>query len=128
MASLVPRPIYFTAADGLHHRYVKSGSGKVLYTFLSSFPRMLGNQSDSRYAIIAYLCYNRAINKQLPTQMEWAIESACIRLGYLKFNEEQLRSVVHVLSGRNVSVSFPMGYGPTASRYVTPFYRWLSMN
>ena len=26
----------FTAVDGLHHRYVKSESGKVLYSFLSS--------------------------------------------------------------------------------------------
>ena len=43
----------FTATGGLHHRYVKSGSGKVLYSILSSFPRMLGNQSDLRYALIA---------------------------------------------------------------------------
>ena len=27
-ASLVPRPIFPTAAGGLHHRYVESGSGK----------------------------------------------------------------------------------------------------
>ena len=66
--SLVPRR--FTAADGLHHHYVKSGSGKVLYSFLSSFPRMLGNQSDSRYAVIAYLCYNRAINGPLHERSE----------------------------------------------------------
>ena len=26
--SLVPRPIFPTAAGGLHHRYVESGSGK----------------------------------------------------------------------------------------------------
>ena len=57
-----PDPDFHSCADGLHHRYVKSGSGKVLYSFLSSFPRMLGNQSDSSYAVIAYLCYNRAIN------------------------------------------------------------------
>eukprot|EP00731_Ephydatia_muelleri_P012874 Em0007g184a len=42
------------AADVLHHRYVKSGSGKVLYSILSSFPRMLGNQSDSRLGIYDY--------------------------------------------------------------------------
>ena len=57
-----PDPDFHSCADGLHHCYVKSGSGKVLYSFLSSFPRMLGNQSDSSYAVIAYLCYNRAIN------------------------------------------------------------------
>ena len=56
IASLVPRPSY-TAADGLHHRYVKRGSGVLLYKFLSRCPGMLGHQSDSRHAIIAYLSY-----------------------------------------------------------------------
>ena len=54
--SLVPRPSY-TAADGLHHRYVKRGSGVLVYSFLSRRPGMLGHQSDSRHAIIAYLSY-----------------------------------------------------------------------
>ena len=54
--SLVPRPSY-TAADGLHHRYVKRGSGVLVYSFLSRRPGMLGHQSDSRLAIIAYLSY-----------------------------------------------------------------------
>ena len=31
-----PDPDFHSCADGLHHRYVKSGSGKVLYSFLSS--------------------------------------------------------------------------------------------
>ena len=53
---LVPRPSY-TAADGLHHRYVKRGSGVLVYSFLSRRPGMLGHQSDSRHAIIAYLSY-----------------------------------------------------------------------
>eukprot|EP00731_Ephydatia_muelleri_P019207 Em0012g32a len=43
-----------TAADGLHHRYVERGSGELLYSILSTVTRMLGNQSDSRYAIIRY--------------------------------------------------------------------------
>ena len=55
-SSLVPRPSY-TAADGLHHRYVKRGSGVLVYSFLSRRPGMLGHQSDSRHAIIAYLSY-----------------------------------------------------------------------
>ena len=57
-AELVSYPDpYSTAADGLHHRYVESGSGEVLYSFLSRCPGMLGHQSDLRYAIIAYLSY-----------------------------------------------------------------------
>ena len=55
-------------------------------------------------------------------QMERAIESACKRLVYSKLKEEQLRSVVDVLSGRDAFVSFPTGYD-MASPYVTPFYR-----
>ena len=100
---------------------MKSGSGKVLYSFLSSFPRMLGNQSDSRYAVIAYLYYNRAIYWQLPTQMERAIESACRRLGYSTLKEEQLRSVVDVLSGCDAFVSFPTGYGKPLCYTILPW-------
>ena len=44
----------------------------------------------------------------------------CIRLGYSKFKEEQLRSVVHVLSGRNAFVSFPTGYGESLCYTVLP--------
>ena len=40
--------------------------------------------------------------------------------GYSKFKEEQLISVVHVLSGRDAFVSFQRD---TVSRYVTHFSR-----
>ena len=48
------------------------------------------------------------------------IESACIRLGYSKFKEEQLRSVVHAMSGRNAFVSFPTGYDESLCYAVLP--------
>ena len=54
--SLQHRPIV-VAADGLHHRYVERGSGELPYSILSTVTRMLGNQSDSRYGVIAYLSY-----------------------------------------------------------------------
>ena len=56
---------------------------------------MLGNQSDSRYALIAYLCYNRAINWQLPTQM--------VRIHVQTFE------VFNVAAKKRNS--FPTGYG-----------------
>ena len=40
LTSLVPRPRFPTAADGLHHRYVESGrSGDVIH------PQLLGSGS-----------------------------------------------------------------------------------
>ena len=50
-----------TAADGLHPRYVERGSGELLYSILSTVTRMLRNQSDSRYGVIAYLSYCREL-------------------------------------------------------------------
>ena len=52
--------------------------------------------------------------------MERAIESACKRLGYSKLKEEQLRSVVDVLSGRDAFVSFPTGYGKSLCYAILP--------
>ena len=54
-------------------------------------------------------------------QMERAIESACKRLGYSKLKEEQLRSVVDVLSGRDAFVSFPTGYGKSLCYAILPW-------
>ena len=52
---LVSYPDPHTAvADELHHRYAKSGSGEVLYSFCT---RMLVHQSDLRYAVIAFFSY-----------------------------------------------------------------------
>ena len=53
--------------------------------------------------------------------MERAIESACKRLGYSKLKEEQLRSVVDVLSGRDAFVSFPTGYGKSLCYAILPW-------
>ena len=50
-----------TSADRLHHRYVERGSGELLYSILSTVTRMLGNQSDSRYRVIAYLSYYKEL-------------------------------------------------------------------
>ena len=54
-------------------------------------------------------------------QMERAIESACKRLGYSKLKEEQLRSVVDVLSGRDAFVIFPTGYGKSLCYAILPW-------
>eukprot|EP00731_Ephydatia_muelleri_P022108 Em0014g699a len=47
--------------------------------------------------------------------------AACKRLGYSKLKEEQLRSVVDVLSGRDAFVSFPTGYGKSLSYAILPW-------
>ena len=41
-------------------------------------------------------------------------------MGYSKFKEQQLRSVVHAMSGRNAFVSFPTGYGESLCYAVLP--------
>ena len=51
--SLVPRPRFPTAADGLHHRYVESGSG-VLYKFLSSDYIILTFQRREECSYVMY--------------------------------------------------------------------------
>ena len=107
--SLVPRPSY-TAADGLHHRYVKRGSGVLLYKFLSRRPGMLGHQSDSRHAIIAYLSY---CLKLFVTDDNVGCSASCLRqrMGYFTLKDEQLRMVADVLGGRDGFVCLPTGYG-----------------
>ena len=56
-----PDPDSHSCADGLHHRCVERGSGELPYSILSTVTRMLGNQSDSRYGVIAYLSYYREL-------------------------------------------------------------------
>ena len=99
--------------------YASSGSGVLLYksNFCPVAPECCSDQSDLRYALIAYSSYQSKLSV-MAVRLEMddvlvirAIQSAGERIGYAKVKDEQFRVIEDVVRGRDTFVSLPTGYG-----------------
>ena len=80
-------------------------------------PECCSDQSDLRYALIAYSSYLSKLSVMAvrlemdDVQVIRAIQSAGERMGYAKVKDEQFRVIEDVVRGRDTFVSLPTGYG-----------------
>ena len=76
-------------------------------------PECCSDQSDLRYALIAYSSYQSKLSVmavRMDVQVIRAIQSAGERIGYAKVKDEQFRVIEDVVRGRDTFVSLPTGY------------------
>ena len=82
-------------------------------------PECCSDQSDLRYALIAFSSYQSKLSVmavKLELEMDdvlvlRAIQSAGERMGYAKVKDKQFRVIEDVVRGRDTFVSLPTGYG-----------------
>ena len=92
--------------------------------FCSVAPECCRDQSDLRYALIAYSSYQSKLSVMAvrlemdDVQVKRAIQSAGKRMGHAKVKDEQFRVVVR---GRDTFVSLPTGYGKSLCYGVLPW-------
>ena len=85
--------------------------------FCPAPPECWGDQSDLRYALIAYCSYQSKLLimaarlEMDDVQVKRAIQSAGERMGFAKVKDEQFRVVKDVVRGQDTFVSLPAGYG-----------------
>ena len=81
-------------------------------------PECCSDQSDLRYALIAFSSYQSqlsvmAVKLEMDDVLVFirAIQSAGERMGYAKVKDKQFRVIEDVVRGRDTFVSLPTGYG-----------------
>ena len=89
-------------------------------------PECCSDQSDLRYALIAYSSYQSKLSVMAvrlemdDVQVKRAIQSAGERMGHAKVKDEQFRVIEDVVRGRCTFVSVPTGYGKSLCYGVLP--------
>ena len=90
-------------------------------------PECWSDQSDLRYALIAYSSYQSKLSDMTvrlemdDVQVKRAIQSAGERMGHAKVKDEQFRVIEDVVRVRDTFVSLPTGYGKSLCYGVLPW-------
>ena len=90
-------------------------------------PECCRDQSDLRYALIAYSSYQSKLSVMAvrlemdDVQVKRAIQSAGERMGHAKVKDEKFRVIEDVVRGRDTFVSLPTGYGKSLCYGVLPW-------
>ena len=109
--SLVPRP-----TSQLRMDYITATRIVGLVSSCTNFcpvaPECWSDQSDLRYALIAYSSYQSkllvmAVRLEMDVQVKRAIQSVGERMGHAKVKDEQFRVIEDVVRGRDAFVSLP---------------------
>ena len=124
--SLVPRP-----TSQLRMNYITATRVVGLVSSCTNFcpvaPECWSDQSDLRYALIAYSSYQSKLSVMAvrleidDVQVKRAIQSAGERMGHAKVKDEQFRVIEDVVRGRDTFVSLPTGYGKSLCYGVLPW-------
>ena len=124
--SFVPRP-----TSQLRMDYITATRVVDLVSSCTNFcpvaPECWSDQSDLRYALIAYSNYQSKLSVMAvrlemdDVQVKRAIQSAGERMGHAKVKDEQFRIIEDVVRGRDTFVSLPTGYGKSLSYGVLPW-------